>query len=145
MRARMAAKSSAARGRFTAFPPFRLSNLDGREIVCWPAVRPSVVGLIIRSKPWPDLGFRAERYRVASPGGAVVRSLISGYTPLLCAEVRELLSLGYPLPRRDRDRGRRLGSRSSGVGGLAGGVGAGAIGPNFARIPRKVRRRGDSG
>jgi hypothetical protein len=40
--------------------------------------------------------------------------------------------------RRDRPLGRRLGSRSSGVGGLAGGGGAGAIGPNLARIPRKV-------
>ena len=41
-------------------------------------------------------------------------------------------------PRRDPRRGRRLGSRSSGVGGLARGGGGGAIGPNLARIPRKV-------
>jgi hypothetical protein len=53
---------------------------------------------------------------------------------LLCAEVREPLSLGYRLPRRDLERGRRLGSRSSGVGGLAGGGGAGALGPSLARI-----------
>lgn len=48
--------------------------------------------------------------------------------------------------RRLRDRGRRLGSRSSSVGGLAGGGGAaGAMGPNFARTARRVRTRGDSG
>ena len=35
-------------------------------------------------------------------------------------------------------RGRRLGSRSSGAGGLAGGGGAGAIGPNLARMPRST-------
>ena len=34
IRARIAAKSSAARGRFTAFPPFRLSSFDGRSIAC---------------------------------------------------------------------------------------------------------------
>jgi hypothetical protein len=49
------------------------------------------------------------------------------------------------LSRRDFERGRLLGSRSSGVGGLAGGGGAGAIGPNLARMLRKVWMRGDSG
>jgi hypothetical protein len=38
--------------------------------------------------------------------------------------------------RGGRERGRRLGSRPSGVGGLAGGGGASAIGPNFTRIRR---------
>jgi hypothetical protein len=49
------------------------------------------------------------------------------------------------LSRRDLERGRLLGSRSSGVGGLAGGGGVGTIGPNLARMPRKVWTRGDSG
>jgi hypothetical protein len=46
-------------------------------------------------------------------------------------------------PRRDRDRGRVLGSRFSGVDGRGGG--AGGIGPNLARMLRRVRIRGDSG
>ena len=36
-----------------------------------------------------------------------------------------------------------LGSRSSGVGGLADGGGAGPIGPNFVRMPRSVRILGE--
>jgi hypothetical protein len=47
--------------------------------------------------------------------------------------------------RPDRKRGARPGSRSSGVGGRAGGGGAGAIGPNFARTCRSNRTRGESG
>jgi hypothetical protein len=47
---------------------------------------------------------------------------------------------GDHLPRRDLERGRRLGSRSSGVGGLAGGGGAGAIGPSFLPFPERLRR-----
>jgi hypothetical protein len=42
---------------------------------------------------------------------------------------------GSPTPPRSRARPRRLGSRSSGVGGLAGGGGAGPIGPNLAECP----------
>jgi len=44
---------------------------------------------------------------------------------------------------RRPDRGRRRGSRSSGVGGLVGGGSGGAFG-NFARMPRSVLTRGDS-
>ena len=48
---------------------------------------------------------------------------------------------------------RRLARRESGrvcqrvllIANLAGGGGAGAIGPNLPRIPRKVWMRGDSG
>jgi hypothetical protein len=47
--------------------------------------------------------------------------------------------------RRGLGRGPLFGSRSSAVGGLAGGGGAGAIGPNLRRIPRKVWMRGDNG
>jgi hypothetical protein len=46
-------------------------------------------------------------------------------------------SRGHHLPRGDRDLGRRLGFRSSGVGGRARGGGGGAIGPNLARMPRR--------
>jgi hypothetical protein len=49
------------------------------------------------------------------------------------------------LARRDLERGARLGSRSAGLGGRAGGGGGGAIGPNFARMPRSVRMRGENG
>ena len=83
IRARMVAKSSAARGRFTAFPPFG-------SVSFWRSLDRSRAGR--EAEPW------------------------------LCAEVRELLSLGYHLPRRDRPRGRRLASRCSRVGGPAGGA-----------------------
>jgi len=56
MRARILAKSSAARGRFTAFPPFRSVSFDDRSIACELAARPSVVGLIIGGKPRHGLG-----------------------------------------------------------------------------------------
>jgi hypothetical protein len=42
--------------------------------------------------------------------------------------VRGLLTVGLSPPRRDLDRSLRLGSRSSGVGDLAGGGGVGASG-----------------
>jgi hypothetical protein len=60
----------------------------------------------------------------------------SPIVPYVLATFRRLLD---HLTSRDRDRGARRGSRSSRVGGC------GAIGPNFARMPRKVRMRGDSG
>ena len=60
----------------------------------------------------------------------------SPIAPYVLAAFRRLLD---HLTSRDRDRGARRGSRSSRVGGC------GAIGPNFARMPRKVRMRGDSG
>ena len=47
--------------------------------------------------------------------------------------------------RRRPCRGACPGSRSSGVGRLAGGGGAGPIGPNLYRMPRSVLMRGDSG
>ena len=42
------------------------------------------------------------------------------------------------------ERGRRRGSRSPGVGGLAGGGSGGAV-ENFALMPRNVLTRGHSG
>jgi len=50
---------------------------------------------------------------------------------------------GRTAHRRGRpERGARLGLRSSGVGGLAGGGSGGAPG-SFARMPRSSRMRGD--
>jgi hypothetical protein len=51
---------------------------------------------------------------------------------------------GTPYRRRRPKRGARLGFRSSGVGGRAGSGSRGAVG-NFARTPRNVLTRGDSG
>jgi len=67
---------------------------------------------------------------------ALIRLPWSPIAPYVLATFRRLLD---HLTSRDRDRGARRGSRSSRVGGC------GAIGPNFARMPRKVRMRGDSG
>jgi hypothetical protein len=60
------------------------------------------------------------------------------------ARAADAVEAGH-LFRRDLERGRLLGSRSSGVGGLAVGGGAGASGSNLARMPRKVWMSGDSG
>ena len=79
----------------------------------------------------------------AHPAKQPIRNKVTGsYARTFCscpARAEDHLS------RRDPERGRLLGSRSSGVGGLAGGGGVGASGPNLARTPRKVWIRGDSG
>ena len=89
----------------------------------------------------PQMLEKIEAELVDKTVGATEISRVLHRTELMC----ELLTAGGHLSRRDLDRGLLLGSRSSGVGGLAGDGGAGAIGPNLARMLRKVRMRGDSG
>src|SRR5580704_14638983 len=74
---------------------------------------------MLRSPPSP----RASGWGMLAPKPSVVGLIFRGKS----RPTSEIVA--HPgtdhLPRRDRDRGLLLGSRSSGVGGLAGGAGGG--------------------
>ena len=129
------------------FPSARLTTPDTRHF-CWkklrprPAARTSWTQLVWLDRRLLEVAPRKVGFRRVSP--VAPRPREGPLTEPTAGAQPEERPAHSSYRRRPDPRGRCLGSRSSGAGGLAGGGSGGALG-SLARIPRRVLIRGESG